>query len=180
MSKASDIIRQANIGMVGANAGAIAVPKNVSCRKDMQYGKDPVWNVFDIYYENSNGRRHPTIISIHGGAWVSNTKEYYEKYCLDLAARGFNVVNFTFRLAPENRHPAMIEDVNQLVRHLYEHDAIYGIDMNNVFMVGDSAGGHMLSMYAAICTNPAYAQSFPFTPPRGFIPRIFFQNNSVN
>lgn len=179
MSIASDLIRQANIGMVCNAADDLIIPSNVTCRKNLQYGKDSVWNVFDIYYETSCKKKHPTLINIHGGGWVSNTKESYEKYCLDLAARGFNVINFTFRLAPENKHPAMISDINQMISHLCKHSCEYELDMENVFMVGDSAGGHMLSMYAAICTNPDYARTFSFKTPKEFVPKAIALNCGV-
>lgn len=179
MSKISDMIRAHNIGTVGSDAGEVIVPENVECLNDLSYGKDPVWNVFDIYYEKSNDRKHPTLISIHGGGWVSNTKESYAVYCLDLAARGFNVINCTFRLAPEDKHPAMIEDINTLMVHLCENAEKYGLDMEHVFMVGDSAGGHMLAMYAAICTNPEYAATFDFRKPEGFVPLAIALNCGV-
>lgn len=179
MSRISDLIRAHNIGNAGHVGDITIVPENVTCRKNLQYGNDKEWNVFDIYYETSHLKGQPTLISIHGGGWVSNTKESYEPYCLDLAARGFHVVNFTFRLAPEHPHPAMIEDVNQLMVHLYEHQEDYQLDMENVFMVGDSAGAHLLAMYMGICTNDEYAKSFSFKVPQGFIPKGIALNCGV-
>lgn len=179
MSKTSDFIRAHNIGHVGHVGDIIMVPENVECSKNLQYGNDKTWNVFDIYYETSNQKVHPTLISIHGGGWVSNTKESYEPYCLDLAARGFNVVNCSLRLAPENIHPAMVEDVNSLITHLIEHKEVYGLDLENVFMIGDSAGAHILSMYAGICTNHEYAKTFPFHVPYKFMPKGIALNCGV-
>lgn len=46
-----------------------------------------------------------------------------------------------------------------------EHAEEYFIDMDNVFAVGDSAGAHILSLYAAICTNPDYAEKYEFKVP---------------
>lgn len=179
MSKASDLIRNHNIGKVGHMGDIVVIPKNVECKKDLQYGPDKEWNLFDIYYETSNQMKHPTLISIHGGGWVSNTKESYEPYCLDLATRGFNVINFTLRLAPENVHPAMIEDINHMVTYLIKHQTEYGLDMENVFMIGDSAGAHMLSIYIGICTNKEYASEFPFQTPSGFLPKGIALNCGV-
>lgn len=56
-------------------------------------------------------------------------------------------------------HPAMIEDVNTMVSHLLKHGEACGLDTRNVFFVGDSAGAHILAMYAAMCSNPDYAQN---------------------
>ena len=76
-------------------------------------------------------------------------------YCMDLAQRGFAVVNFSYRLAPENKFPAALEDTNTVFAWVLEHAEQYGFDSEHVFAVGDSAGAHMLGLYAAMCTNPA-------------------------
>lgn len=179
MSKASNLVRNHNIGKVGHVGDVVTIPRNIRCKKNLQYGCDKVWNLFDIYYDMSNKMNHPTLISIHGGGWVSNTKESYEPYCLDLATRGFNVVNFTFRLAPENIHPAMVEDVNILITHLIQNKEKYGLDMENVFMIGDSAGAHILSMYIGICTNQEFAREFLFQVPLEFSPKGIALNCGV-
>ena len=48
--------------------------------------------------------------------------------------------------------------------------------MDNIFMVGDSAGAHLLGLYTAICTSPEYAAGYPFKAPQGFIPRAIGMN----
>lgn len=171
MSRASDRVRSMNTGKVGIGNHEFIIPDTLTCKNNLQYGPDKTWNVFDIYYEESNEKKHPTIISIHGGAYVSNTKESYEPYCMNLATRGFNVVNFTFRLAPEHIHPAMLEDVNTLITHLLKHQEEYGLDMENVFIVADSAGAHILSMYICMCINEIYAKGYDFQVPKGFLPK---------
>ena len=91
-------------------------------------------------------------------------------YCMDLAQRGFAVVNFSYRLAPENKFPAALEDTNTVFAWVLEHAEQYGFDSEHVFAVGDSAGAHMLGLYAAMCTNPAYAARCAFSPPCDFVP----------
>ena len=48
--------------------------------------------------------------------------------------------------------------------------------MNHVFMVGDSAGGHLCGLYSAICTNPEYAVNYTFKVPDGFVPQAVALN----
>jgi len=86
------------------------------------------------------------------------------------------VVNFSYRLAPEMKFPASLEDTNAVFTWVLAHAGEYGFDEKNVFAVGDSAGGHNLMMFTALCTNPDYARAFAFAPPRGFIPRAIGLN----
>lgn len=57
-----------------------------------------------------------------------------------LAEHGYVVVNFNYRLSPQNKYPAAIEDVAYLIRYIHENAQTLGIDMDNLYMVGDSAG----------------------------------------
>jgi len=137
----------------------------VACHEDIVYGKDPQWNVLNVYYPEGTYAPLPTIVSIHGGGYVYGTKEIYHHYCADLARRGFTVVNFTYRLAPAHKFPAPLEDTNMVLQWLVENAAAYCMDPGRVFLVGDSAGAQLASQYAAIVTNPEYAKHFEFSVP---------------
>ena len=64
-------------------------------------------SLFDIYYpvELDAQTSYPVIVSIHGGGWFYGDKELYSYYCCHLASKGFAVVNFNYRLAPQNKYP---------------------------------------------------------------------------
>ncbi len=155
----------------------LTTPEGVERFDDLLYGPDQVWNRLDVYRpKKERGNRLPVIVSIHGGGWVYGDKELYQFYCMSLAERGFAVVNFTYRLAPESKFPAQLEDTNLVMKWVFENGAEYGFDLENIFMVGDSAGAHLLGLYTAICTSPEYAAQFDFTAPRGFVPRALGLN----
>ena len=59
------------------------------------------WQKLDVYRQKDATGKLPVIVSVHGGGWVYGDKERYQFYCMDLAERGFAVVNFSYRLAPE-------------------------------------------------------------------------------
>lgn len=137
-------------------------PADVEWENDISYGEHGTWNLLDIYYPKGTEGVLPTIISIHGGAWVYGTKEVYQYYGCSLAQHGFTVVNFNYRLAPESPFPAAIEDINQLFCWIRDHGAGHRIDTDNLFVVGDSAGAQFCAQYAAMLANPAYAQMYGF------------------
>ena len=85
---------------------------------------------------------------------------------MHLAQMGFTVVNFSYRLAPEHLYPAALEDVNSVFLWMERQAEQYRIDLQRVFIVGDSAGAQIASQYLAILTNEAYAELFGFSLPR--------------
>ncbi|MCQ2743034.1 MAG: alpha/beta hydrolase [Bacilli bacterium] len=136
------------------------IPEGLTLIKDLSYGRFCKWNKFDIYCpKDAENKVIPTIISVHGGGYFYGTKETYFYYCLDLARRGYRVVSFNYRLAPENKYPCPIIDFNNLIKFLLENKERYHIDFENLFVVGDSAGAHLASQLALIYSNPEYRKT---------------------
>ena len=176
MSQASDTMRREwKINDAKRDAG-LTTPDDIQRFDDIQYGPDPVENKLDVYRPKNAQGKIPVIVSVHGGGWVYGDKELYQFYGMTLAQRGFAVVNFTYRLAPEVKFPAPLEDTNNVISWMYENQEEYGLDMGHVFMVGDSAGGHLCGLYSAICTNPEYAVNYTFKVPNGFVPQAVALN----
>lgn len=170
MSAASDKMRKEWKENDAKRDAGLTTPEDIRRFDNLVYGPDPVWNVLDVYRPKAAEGILPVIVSVHGGGWVYGDKELYQFYGMSLAQRGFAVVNFTYRLAPEYKYPAPLEDINMVIGWMYQNKKEYGLDMDHVFMVGDSAGGHLAGLYSAICTNPACAENYRFTVPNGFKP----------
>ena len=161
-------------------------PKDVLRFKDILYGTNPRWESLDVYRPQEAEGPLPVIVSVHGGGWVYGDKELYRFYCMDLAKRGFAVVNFTYRLAPEYKFPAAMEDINMVMEWVLKAENLenYGFDPDHIFFVGDSAGGHMAALYACICTDPDFAARFAMQVPvkpsgQGFVPTAMGLNCGV-
>ena len=142
-------------------------PEDVFRHTDLRYGEYQE-NLLDVYYPEGTDSLLPTIISIHGGGWFYGSKKLYSHYCLRMAKLGFAVVNFDYRLAPENKYPAPLEDCCNVLRWVQENGERYHIDLRNVFLVGDSAGGQLAFQLLTMLTNPKYRALFPFSPPENF------------
>ena len=166
MSETSDKLRR-DFGEGDAKRDAgLTTPEDIRRFDDIVYGDDPKWQVLDAYRPKAaEGKKLPVIISFHGGGWVYGSKEIYQFYCMSLAQRGFAVVNFTYRLAPEVKFPAPLEDMNLVMNWVLDHAEEYGFDTDRIFAVGDSAGGNGLGLYSAFLTNPEYAKKFTFRAP---------------
>lgn len=161
--KTSTIVRKAfAAGNMVRDAG-LKTPEDVQRFDDIVYGEeDKVWQSLDVYRPKATNieEKLPVIVSVHGGGWVYGDKKLYQFYCLSLAQRGFAVVNFSYRLAPESKFPASIIDTNLVFGWILDHAEEYGFDTENIFAVGDSAGAHMLGLYTNLCTNPEYAKTY--------------------
>lgn len=145
----------------------LTTPSDIQRFDNICYGKDPVWQSLDLYRPKSmDEKKLPVIVSVHGGAWVYGTKEIYQFYCMRLAQFGFAVVNFNYRLAPEHKFPSSLEDTNLVFQWIEANKETYQLDTDNVFAVGDSAGGHLLGLYAGFATNPEFAKNFAFEYPK--------------
>jgi len=96
----------------------------------------------------------PAIVYVHGGSWVSGDKAEIGQGAANLNARGYMVVSIDYRLAPQYKWPAQIEDVKCAVRSLRAHAATYNIDPNRIGIWGSSAGGHLAAL-AGLATSSA-------------------------
>jgi acetyl esterase/lipase len=169
MSKTSDMVRKMfGEGDAQRDAG-LTTPEDVVRFDDIQYGTvEPKWQMLDVYRPKAAEGKLPVILSVHGGAWVYGDKDVYQFYCMSLARRGFAVVNYSYRLAPEYKYPASFNDTKAVCDWILANAEKYGFDTDNIFGVGDSAGAHMLAMFCCALTNPAYAKTTGFEVPENF------------
>lgn len=111
------------------------------------------YHLLDIYYPQSNTKKLPVIIDIHGGAWMYGTKDINKHYAQGLATFGFIVVNISYRLIKEGEggtFPNNIQDIFSAFNWVEKNIEKYNGDLNNVFLTGDSAGAHLSSLAQSI------------------------------
>lgn len=103
----------------------------------------------DVYYPQTMGRRPaPVAVYVHGGSWSGGSKS--EPHGMvdvpELLSRGYVVASVDYRLAPQHKFPAQIEDVKCAIRFLRAHAARFHLDPNRIGAWGHSAGGHLVSL----------------------------------
>ena len=116
----------------------------------------------NLYYPENHcaGMNLPVIIDIHGGGLMYGDKELNQRYCEYLASQGFCVMGMSYRLLPETDLQGMIQDVYESIHWLECHGAKRGFDLKNVFLTGDSAGGHLSSLVMCIQRSDKLQQIF--------------------
>ena len=86
----------------------------------------------------------PLILHFHGGGWVVGDLTSHRSFCRALAkATGAIVVDLDYRLAPEHRAPAAVDDGVSALQWLRQHASELGADGSRIALAGDSAGGHL-------------------------------------
>lgn len=91
----------------------------------------------------------PTLVFYHGGGHVIGSLDSYDTLCRQLASRsGLGVLSVDYRLAPEHRFPAAVEDAFAAYRWAREAGARIGIDTRRIALGGDSAGGNLAAVVA--------------------------------
>ncbi|MEF9839696.1 MAG: alpha/beta hydrolase [Lachnospiraceae bacterium] len=102
------------------------------------------------------------LLFFHGGGWVTDSVDNYERICARLA-RNTNqiVVSVEYRLAPEYKFPTGLEDCYAVAKAIYTNYDILNISPDDITIIGDSAGGNLA---AALCLMAKDRKEF--TPKR--------------
>lgn len=133
--------------------------KRVKSFKDLTYESKYKNNNYDVYMPKDNdGKLYPTIIWIHGGAYVEGDKKYTETFSTMLASYGFVVLSMNYELVPEAKYPTPIKQVEEFYNHIINIKSEYLIDETKLFFAGDSAGAQIAGQFITIQTNKGLAE----------------------
>jgi len=90
------------------------------------------------------GKPQPVLVYFHGGGWVIGSIESHEFVCRGLANRaGCAVVSVDYRMAPEHKFPAPVDDCIAATAWVAANAASLGLDASRLSVGGDSAGGNL-------------------------------------
>jgi acetyl esterase/lipase len=113
-------------------------------------GVDPKHLSLDLYAPVKGGK-HPVMMMVHGGGWAFGDKAGSGQTRLKVphfVGQGYVYVSINYRLSPRVKHPAHVKDVAAALAWLHEHVAAYGGDPDRMFIMGHSAGSHLVSLVA--------------------------------
>jgi len=90
----------------------------------------------------------PTLFYIHGGSWTAADKSIFSIVAKDFAEQGLIVINVNYRLMPDVEFETVYSDVASCVNYCIDNAEMLGIDRQQIFVGGDSAGAHLASLIA--------------------------------
>ena len=127
---------------------ALAVfPARAELKKDIEFAKaGDVSLTLDAFTPEGDGV-FPTCILVHGGGFTKGDKTSFIKPLFaPLSEAKFTWFTINYRLAPDHRYPACIEDTEAAIRWVKAHAKEYKVDVNRTALIGESAGGHIVSL----------------------------------
>lgn len=161
-----------------------------SVQENIEYLDNGVDRFFFDWYRPSGEGPFPVIIALHGGAWVIGNKGQMNVVLFNryFAAQGYSVFDLNYGLfdvdtltgeaaaafgafstlggglSPDYNGSytvqQQIENIGEFTKMLELNSSQYSADLNNVFVVGRSAGGHMASLVTLGHQNPLFAGNF--------------------
>jgi len=133
-------------------AGSAAA--EVECVWGVRYGNGPEADdcrqQLDLFLPKGQSA-FPVVVLVHAGAWITGDNRccgLYSSVGEYLASRGIGTVLPNYHLSPDVQHPEHARDVARAVAWTARHIGAYGGRADQLFLVGHSAGGHLVSLLA--------------------------------
>jgi len=129
-----------------AEALALSAAAAERCRTelDVPYGSHPLQQL-DLYLPE-RAAKAPVLIFAHGGAWTHGIKEWMGLMAPPLVSAGIILVSVNYRLGPQDKFPAALEDCLAALAWVHRNIARYGGDPSRIAVGGHSAGGHLYAL----------------------------------
>ena len=135
--------------------------RDVERLANISYGDAGASNLLDVYRHRSHPSGGPTLIHLHGGAFVSGRKNSEARPLIyRLASQGWLCISANYRLSPAATFPDHLIDVKKVIAWVREHGHAYGADAAVVFVAGSSAGAHLAALAALTPNDPVFQPGF--------------------
>lgn len=131
---------------------------------DISYGPDSRHRL-DVYTP-AGAAGAPVVVFFYGGTWMSGSRHEYLYIAASLTARGMVTVIPDYRLYPDIKFPAFLEDAAAAVAWVQRHVREHGGNPDNVVLMGHSAGAHIAAM---LTLDERYLRAAQARPAQGMI-----------
>lgn len=141
---------------------------------EIRYGETYPNSYLDITYpDHDTTVKRPTVVYFHGGGYFGGDKAMGDPLAVEndanrlfqeIVQNGYNFVNVNYALVPDCHFPAPLEQTVQALEFLKENAQVYGLDMTNVVIFGQSAGAILTAQYGALLANEEYCELLDLHP----------------
>jgi len=145
---------RANRAESAAAFQALAGPPQAIARIEDRTIPGPAQPIPVRVYWPETGRKLPALVYFHGGGWVIGNLDQIDAQCRAIAnGAGCVVINVDYRLAPEHKFPAAVDDAYAAVQYVADHAAGFNVDAGRIAVGGDSAGGNLATVACLIARD---------------------------
>ena len=136
-------------------SGSASAEPKVTVQEDLIYGRVAGAALAADVARPDSKELLPAIISVHGGRWVGGHKRDTSTIKVEQwAGFGFFAMSIDYRLRDCTPAPACYQDLQCAIRFVHANAEKYHVDPQRVFLIGQSAGGHLVSLAATIGDGP--------------------------
>jgi alpha-L-fucosidase 2 len=173
--------RLSSLLILGFSAILYAADKPVTIpglKQDIEFAKvGDVSLTLDAYVPEGEGP-FATCILVHGGGFTKGDKQTFITPIFEpLAKAGFAWFTINYRLAPQHQWPACSDDVASAIKWVKAHAAEYKVDVNRIALIGESAGGHLVSWAGVTGKGETrVAAVVPFYAPHNLVTHVRRRN----
>lgn len=135
-----------------ASADTRAIDSKYAIHRDVQYidrlGVNPNATSIDIYSPKDASKR-PVMLFVHGGGWrIGDKRNVASKLPYFVGEKEMVLVSANYRLLPEGQHPENVRDIAAAIAWIHDRIAEYGGDPDRIYIMGHSAGAHLVALVA--------------------------------
>ncbi|MFC3160775.1 Acetyl esterase/lipase [Chryseobacterium arachidis] len=124
-----------------------SVPQNIKVDKDVEYANINGLSLkADVFYPSDQSKKYPGIAMVHGGGWISGSKENEKFMAMELASKGYVVIAIGYRLADVAKYPAGVEDIETGIQWLKKNHKKYSLNKKKMVVLGESAGAQIATL----------------------------------
>ncbi len=110
-------------------------------------------NCLDVYWPRDAKQPTPVVVFVHGGAWSFGNKRLTNQKQRWLAKNGIALVSVNYRFYPNANFAEQATDVSDAIAWVKQNAPKYNLDRDKIFLMGHSAGAHLVALVA---TDPTY------------------------
>ena len=134
------------------------VPSNILIDKDVEYANINGLSLkADIYYPKDQSKKYSGIALVHGGGWISGSKENEKYMAQELASKGYVAIAVGYRLSEVAKYPAAIDDVENAIKFLKKNKKKYSLNTKKIAVLGESAGAQIATLVGVKAKNKIQA-----------------------
>ena len=134
------------------------IPANIGINKDVEYANINGLSLkADIYYPLDKSKKYPGIALVHGGGWISGSKENEKYMAQELASKGYVAIAVGYRLSEVAKYPAAIDDVENAIKYVKKNKKKYSLDTKKIAVLGESAGAQIATLVGVKIKNKIQA-----------------------